>query len=113
MAVSTNPQMNAFADQYYRPLADAFEIFLQKCLAFQAAYLANGIAALATTDASNDLGNNVPSDGRPLVTGTNLINFNASVNQIVTAMNATSVGGVGTTAKAQADIAQVNGLLAT
>lgn len=110
MAVSQNPQLNAFSDQWYRPLADQLEIFLQACLNFQAAYSTGGIASLATTDASNDLGNGVPADGRQLVTGTNLINFKAGIDQAVTAMNVTLISGVGTTVKAQADIGQVNGL---
>lgn len=101
--------MNLWADQRYRTLADATEVYLSKVLAWQADYSAQGIAALASTDASNNIGNGIPADGRPLVTGTNLINFNAAINQVATAMNTTLVSGVGTTVKAQADIGQVNG----
>jgi hypothetical protein len=107
--VSVNAQMSKWADERYRTLCDAYEIFLAKLLAWQADYAAQGIGALASTDANNNIGNGVPADGRPLVTGLNVTNFNTAVNQVVTAMNVTLVAGVGTTAKAQADIGQVNG----
>jgi len=110
MPNSTNPQLNTFSDQWYRVLADQGEIFLQAALNFQAAYAAGGIASLAAADSANTIGNGIPADGRPLVTGTNLTNFKAAVDQVVTAMNSTLVPGVGTTVKAQLDIGQVNGL---
>jgi len=108
MPNSASAQLNSFSDQRYRTLADATEIYLAKLLAWQTDYAAEGVGALATTDAANNLGNGIPADGRPLVTGTNLINFNAGIAQVVTAMNTTLVPGVGTTFKAQADIGQVN-----
>lgn len=109
MPNSQSAQLNSWSDNRYRTLSDEVEMFLAKVLAWQTDYAAQGVGALASTDASNNLGSGIGTDGRAPVTGTNLINFNAAVNQIATAMNTTLVGGVGTTAKAQADIAQVNG----
>ena len=111
MAQSVNAQLNLFADENYRSLADATEIYYAKLAGFITRYNSGGIGALASADAANYLSQTPsPPDGRPLVTGTNLINFKAAMAQIKLAMDTTLVSGVGTTALAQADIAQVNGL---
>lgn len=109
MAASQNAQLNKFTEDYYRPLADEFEKFLRRCQNFQAAYAAQSISSAAVADSANTIGQN-QGDGRQLLTGLNLTNFKAAIDQTVTAMATTLVSGVGTTAKAQADLAQVNGL---
>lgn len=108
-ANSVNAQMNTWADQRYRTLCDALVILDAKILAWQADYVAQGIGALCTADAANNVGNGVPTDGRPLVTGLNITNFNAGITALATALHTTLIGGVGTTVKAQADIGQVSG----
>ena len=109
MSNSANPQLNNWSDERYRTMADHIVRFQAFVAAWQADYAAKGIGALATTDTANTLGAGGPGDVRSPVTGINLINFNAAVNQIATSLATTLVTGVGTTALAQANIAQVNG----
>jgi predicted DNA-binding transcriptional regulator YafY len=109
MPDSTDPVLVNWSNTRARPLADATEIFLAKVLAYKDDYVAQGIAAAASTAGAEKIADGYASDGRVSVTGTKLANFKAAVDQMATALNVTLVSGVGATVKAVADGIQVNG----
>jgi hypothetical protein len=65
MANCVNPQLNLWSEARYRTLCDATELYVAKLLAWQSEYAPESMAALATADASNNMGNGIPGDGRP------------------------------------------------
>ncbi|HSZ58598.1 MAG TPA: hypothetical protein VK797_23220 [Tepidisphaeraceae bacterium] len=107
MAASSNVQLNQWADQRVRPLCDKIDQLIYAITAYEADYAAQGIAALITSDgAGNNEGN---QDGRIPITGTQVVNLKAALDQLNTAATVTLVTGVGATVKAIVDAMQVNG----
>lgn len=107
MAASNNLQLNAWADNRVRPLADTLEHCMLVIDSYLTDYAAQGIAALITGDgASNLMG---AQDSRIPVTGTQIINMKAGLLQMQVAGETTLVSGVGATVKAIIDAMQVNG----
>lgn len=107
MAASQNLQLNKFADERTRTVADTLEKCLLTIDSYLTDYAANGIAALITSDgASNFMG---IQDGRFPITGTQIINMKAALLQIQVAAETTLVSGVGATVKSVIDPIQVNG----
>ena len=111
MANIENALVISWANSRARPLCDAILNLYQQLTQFQADYAGFGIAAAITGDpagatakiddgsvpgGTNTLGNGV-GDGRQNVTGTQMQNLIAAVNQLVTATGTTLVSGVGAT----------------
>ncbi|HEV3339594.1 MAG TPA: hypothetical protein VG125_04540 [Pirellulales bacterium] len=108
-ADSTDVQLVAWNNNRARTIADATEQFYAKILAYQTDYVAQGIGAKATTAGANNIADGYATDGRQPVTGNQLINLKAAIDQMVTALGVTNVAGVGTPVKSVADGIQVNG----
>lgn len=107
MAASLNPQLNNWADDRARKLADLLTRGRYAMDAHKVDYGAAGIAALATADGvSNTVG---AQDTRIPITNTQLINLKAAIDQLQTAFEVTLVPGVGATVAAILDAMQVNG----
>jgi hypothetical protein len=107
MPASSNAQLNAWADNRARVIADAITQFRYKLDAYLTDYTAEGIAALISADgASNYLGG---QDSRVPITGLQILNQKAALLQVQVAMGTTLVSGVGATVNAINDAIQVNG----
>ena len=110
MALTTDPQLRVWANTRVRPLADAITALVAKMEAYQTDYQAQGIAALITAaGASNTIGDGSDVDGRIPITGTQIVNFKAAVDQAVTALDGTLVSGVGSKISTIVAAIQVNG----
>jgi uncharacterized membrane protein YjgN (DUF898 family) len=110
MAEITDPQVVLFANDRTRSAADKMEILYSILLAWQADYVAQGIAAkIVTAGASNIIADGSEIDGRQRITGNSIINLHAALTQLLTAWDTTLVTGVGATVKAVTDGIQVNG----
>ena len=110
MADIIDPLVIGWDNNRARPLCDTLTRTLAALLAYQADYAAYSIAAAVTADgATNKIGDGYAVDGRQPITGTQLQNLIAGINQVVTAWNTTLVTGVGTTAAAIVQGIQVNG----
>ena len=107
MAASSNAQLNAWADNRARVIADKITQLRYAMDAYLTDYAAAGIAALITSDgAANLMGT---QDSRTPISGTQIINQKAALLQAQTAMETTLVSGVGATVAAINDAIQVNG----
>lgn len=107
MANSTNPQLNAWADNRARTIADKIVQLKYAVDAYLADYASGGITTLINADgASNNEGG---QDGRIPITGTQIVNQQASITALQTALSTTLVSGVGATAFAINNAIQVNG----
>ncbi len=83
---------------------------LNKLLAYQADYAAQGISAKITAAVNTNLiADGSEMDGRSRITGLQIQNLTAALTQLVTAWNVTAVLGVGTTVAAIENGIQVNG----
>ncbi len=110
MADITDVQVVAFSNQRARTVADKLAALLPVLTAWQADYAAIGILAkINAAGGANYIADGSDVDGRIRVTGTGILNLKAAIDQIVTAMNVTTVSGVGTTASACVNAVQVNG----
>jgi len=105
---SQNLQLNSFADNTVRTLADTLERAMLAADAFLTEYNAQNISTLINTDGITNLMGT--QDGRFPITGTQIINMKAGVVQFQTACETTLVPGVGTSLKTIIDAIQVNGL---
>jgi hypothetical protein len=107
MPASSNQQLNAWADNRARVIADKITSLRYALDAYLTDYAASGIAALITADgASNTMGT---QDSRIPITGTQITNQRAALIQVQTAISTTLVSGVGATVAAVNDAIQVNG----
>ena len=107
MPASTNPQLNAWADNRARVIADKIIQLRYAIDAYLTDYTASGIAALITADgAANTMG---AQDSRIAITGTQIVNQRAALLQVQTAISTTLVSGVGATVAAVNDAIQVIG----
>ena|ERR1019366_113562 len=110
MADITDVQLITFSNVRVRTIADQMTSLLTKLLAFQADYAAEGISALVTADGgTNKIGDGYTVDGRQPITGNQIVNLKAAIDQMVTAMNVTLVSGVGATVASIQNGIQVNG----
>ena len=110
MATIVNPQVVRFANEKVRTLADRFVSAYYALLDAQAGYSTQGIAALINAEgASGTVEDGSAIDGRPRITGTSVINWNAAMTQMKTALDVTAIPGVGTTVMALLNTMQVNG----
>jgi len=110
MADTIDPQLGLFANNRIRPLADRITALVLAAQSFQADYAAYGINALIVASGnSNTIGDGSAADGRPRITGIQIQNFKAALDQIVTNATVTTVPGVGATPANIAQAIQVNG----
>jgi hypothetical protein len=106
----TDPQVVVWANERARTIADAIVAFEAKLGGWVADYAAQSIASqISAAGAAEIIADGSDTDGRARITGTQILNLNAAINQVRTAISTTLVSGVGTTAKAIADAIQVNG----
>lgn len=114
MANLTDPRIIGWSDQRARTLADAIERMIALVSAYQADYVAQGIAALITAGGGTNLiadSSVTGPDGRQQVTGNQVGVLKQAVDALVTALTVTTVGATGSTIKQIVDQIQVNGTL--
>ena len=110
MADITDPQIVAWDNQRTRTLADKLTAFIAAAQAYQADYAAYGIAAkILAAGGTNNIADGYATDGRQAITGNQVINFKAAIDQLVTNATTVAVTGVGATPAAVAQAIQVNG----
>jgi hypothetical protein len=109
MADITNAQAVRWSNERVRPLADKLVAAYYALASYQTDYAAQGIAATVAAAANGDtMLDGSAQDGRTPVTKVSMLNFNAALAQIKTAIDTTAVPGVGGTALATMTM-QVNG----
>jgi hypothetical protein len=110
MADIVNPQVKLHSNKYVRTVVDRFVASYYALISCQGDYTGQGIAAKINAEgASNFIADESETDGRPRATGTAVINTNAALTQLKTAMDTTLIPGVGTTIMALFSTLQVNG----
>jgi hypothetical protein len=109
MPASTNLQLNAWADTRVRPLCDELRHVYDVLVSYKTDYAAQGISALITADGTALFEGS--QDSRQAITGTQVQNLKACLDQIQTAFDTTLVPGVGSIATATINAIQVNGAL--
>ena len=109
MADYSDVQLTTFTNGRTRTLADQLVSILIKLQAYQSDYVAQSVAVRATAAGANNLADGYVTDGRQPITGTQVGNFKACVDQIVTAMATTNVIGVGSPISTTVNAIQVNG----
>ncbi len=110
MPDTTDPQLAKFANERARTIADAITSLVLKMQSFQADYAAQGIAALITAAGNtNTIGDGSATDGRQRITGIQVQNLKAAIDQLVTSATVTAVTGVGATPASVSQAIQVNG----
>jgi hypothetical protein len=108
----TDPKAIIWDNVRARTLSDQIVILYNKLKAYQTDYASQAInAAIVADGASNNIGDGYTSDGRQAVTGTQIQNLKACIDQIVTALDTTNVTGVGTPPMTTVNQIQVNGSL--
>lgn len=107
MPASVNPQLNAWADERVRTIADKLIQLKYVIDAYVSEYTTKGIAAAITADGVANLFGQ--QDSRTPITGTQIINQRAGLVQLQTAINTTLISGVGATNAAVNEPIQVNG----
>jgi hypothetical protein len=111
----TDPQVVAWANERARTIADALVAFEAKLGGWQSDYAAQSIAAQISAAGASEIVadwdgfGGVTKDGRPRITGNQILNLNAAIAQVRTAIKDTNVTGVGSPPKTIADAIQVNG----
>ncbi len=101
MADVTNALLVSWDVNRTRMIANQMTIMLAALQAWQADYAAYGIvAAITAAGGSNNIGDGYQIMGWPPITGTQIENLEAGINQLVTAWNTTLVTGVGATVQA-------------
>jgi hypothetical protein len=110
MADITDVKIINWDNQRARTIADQIVILYNKLKAYQTDYAAQTInASIVADEATNNIGDGYTSDGRQAVTGTQIQNLKACIDQIVTALDTTNVTGVGTPPMTTVNQIQVNG----
>ena len=107
MAASGNLQLNQWADQRVRTIADKIVTLQYAIDAYLTDYASQGIGALITSDGAGNLEGT--QDGRIPITGTQVVNQKAAILQIQVAIETTLVSGVGATVASICAAIQVNG----
>jgi hypothetical protein len=106
----TDPQVVVWANERARTIADALVAFEAKLGGWQSDYAAQSIASqISAAGASELVADGSDVDGRPRITGNQIINLHAAIAQVRTAISTTLVSGVGSPPKTIADAIQVNG----
>lgn len=107
---NVDPKITAWANGRVRPLADKLAAAYYALQAYINDYTTQGISATITADgASAPIGDGSDVDGRPRITGTQIINLEAALVALKTQMDTTLISGVGTTTLAIISPIQVNG----
>lgn len=110
MADTTDPQLAKFANERVRTIADKLTSLVLAAQSFQTDYAAFGIAALITAAGNtNTIGDGSATDGRQRITGLQIQNLKAAIDQLVTSATVTAVTGVGATPAFVSQAIQVNG----
>jgi hypothetical protein len=105
-----DPQVVTFSNQRVRVIADKVVALQYALLAYQADYAAQGIAnKVVAAGTTGTIADGAATDGRPIITGTSILNQKAAVDALVTAIGTTLVAGVGSTALTINNGIQVNG----
>jgi len=105
----TDVQVVKFSNERARTLADKMTALYADLVAYANDYAAQGIAAkIAAAGAANNVGDGADVDGRPIITGTSLVNFKAATLQLQTSYE-TNVSGVGSPITTVQNGIQVNG----
>ena len=98
MALITDPLIINWDNTRVRPMCDAIVAMNLKITQYMADYAAQGIAAAIATDGATEfVADGSLVDGRAPITGTQIVNLEAALSQLSTALNTTLVSGVGTT----------------
>ena len=109
MADNTNAQIVRWANLRARTICDSITKLSYALRAYQADYAAAGMATLVNNNTpANNIADGSDIDGRTRLTGTQLQNLIAGINQLVTAFDA-SVTGVGSSITTISGGIQVNG----
>jgi hypothetical protein len=110
MADIVNAQVELFANERVRTLANRLTQAYYALLAYQNDCAAQGIVArINAAGASGAIADGAAASGLPILSGTQVINLNAGLSQLRTAWDTTAVAGVGTSVKAIMDAFQHNG----
>lgn len=110
MADTNSPQLALWANSRVRTLADKLKDLELSIASYQADYAAQGLASvISTAGPTNNIGDGYTVDGRSPITGNAILNFNACLTQIQTAITTTVVSGVGSAPSAVVSAIQVNG----
>ena len=111
-ATLTDPQVVRWSNERVRTIADRLIALEAAIVAYQADYAAQGISAKITAAGpANLVADSSDIDGRAQVSGTQIQNLKAAIDQVGTALNTTLVTGVGATVKTICSALQVNGSL--
>jgi hypothetical protein len=106
----TDSQIIKFANERARTIADEVARLHYAIEGWLADYTAQGISALITAaGATNVIADGSETDGRVRITGTQLVNLRAALLQVQTAVDTTTVSGVGVAPFGIANGIQVNG----
>ena len=109
MATINDAQVIRWANERSRSIADRLAELSAAMSAYQSDYAAQGIAAkIVAAGASNLVADGSDVDGRPQISGTQIVNLKAAIDAIVNAM-ATNVAGVGSPTTTIVAAIQVNG----
>jgi hypothetical protein len=91
----TDAQIVAWSNTRSRVLANKMADLYAVAVAYQNDWAAQGLAARITAaGAANNIGDNYQLDGKPIITGTALVNFKAAIDQVKANFD-TLVSGVG------------------
>jgi hypothetical protein len=107
---NTDPQVVNWANNRSRPICTHIARLYYELVAYTADYAAGGIAAQITAAGATEIiADGAGGDGRNEITGTNLVNLLACINQIKTALDTTNVAGVGSPPTTTINIIQTDG----
>ena len=81
MADYVDVQLSTWTNTRTRTLADALTQIYAKLTAYQSDYVAQGISTHASSAGSNNISDNYTVDGRQPITGTQVVNFKACIDQ--------------------------------
>jgi hypothetical protein len=112
MANITSPQVVAWANGRARTISDSIRQMYDKLKSYQTDYVAESVNAAIVADPAGStavIADGSAADGRQSITGTQIQNLIACINQVVTAMDTTNVTGVGSPPMTTANAIQVNG----
>lgn len=110
MPVSTNPALNAFADERVRPLADLVTELRLKIDSYLTDHDAYGITTMISNDTPSGAADLMGTqDSRIPITGTQILNFRAAMVKLQANIETDLVSGVGATAACVCNAIQVNG----
>lgn len=118
MALITNAQVKSWANLRARTICDSIRHLDDLLASYVSDYVGQGIAAAINGDAAgaasviddgSAVGGTGTPDGRNPITGTNLANLKACIDQVRVAIETTAVAGVGSPPLTTVNAIQVNG----